>query len=79
MLYIHISNKLQVVSNVQRALKLQCQTHTSRGTMSKIYVGCGRPKVFANVVYNGFRERTNSRAFMLSVHGRIIDGNSSVL
>ena len=45
-----MSSKLQVVSNIQRALKLQCQTHTSRDTMSKIYVGCGRPKVFGNVV-----------------------------
>ena len=50
MLYIHMSNKLSVVSNVQRALKLQCQSHMTRDTMSKIYVGCGRPKVFGNVV-----------------------------
>ena len=74
-----MSNKLQWVSNVQHALKLQCQSHTSRDTMSKNYVGCGRPKVFGNVVQNGFPERTNPGAFMLSVHGRIIDSNSSVL
>ena len=34
---------------IQYALKLQCQTHTSRDTiMSKIYVGCGRLKVFGD-------------------------------